>query len=59
MPNTDTRPDRDAKIDARCSKQLRKDLEIIARVKDQELSDVVRDALKKYVTQFQQSAAAA
>ncbi len=57
MKTTAARPDRDAKIDARCSSDLRKKLERIAALKEADLSDIVREALRTYAAKFDQLAA--
>lgn len=54
MKATDLRPDRAAKIDTRCSTELRKKLERIALIKEADLSDVVREALRSYAAKFDQ-----
>lgn len=55
---TTTKPaTRDAKIDARCSNELRARLERIAALKECDLSDIIRDALRSYALRFEQQSA--
>jgi hypothetical protein len=49
-----TRIPKDAVVRSRCSVSLRNRLARIASLKEADLSDVVRDALVAYVTQFEQ-----
>lgn len=59
MKNRALQIDRDAKVDARVSQELRKRLERIAYVKDTQLSAVVREALKTYAERMETQLAAA
>lgn len=54
MKNNLLRPDRTAKVDARCTPDMRRKLETIAAIKDAELSDIIREAVKHYIAKFEQ-----
>lgn len=48
------RPSREAKLEARCSAELRGKLDRIAAIKECDFSDVLREAAKLYASKFEQ-----